>query len=302
MFMNEIYDGYMKQRLLDVALSRRKIKPFMKATIPSENITRVDEFRFLVVSDTNKDINYNVDLTIGMCQCMIGKTGKVCKHQIACGETAVMNLPQVLENTAENRHWLAGVAKGTEELPTVAFFSNEIKIASEVHADSCSNVVSPVQVKTEEVETMSVPLKENEVASKAIDSPHDNSQKIEPPLNDLKAAAIALFSDTLHRLGDNTSRTSIEAFMKKVKVLKSTNHLNSFLHSCGSLFKLSGAGRGKIPCQPTSVSRRSIGMPRGAAPLGKGRKRKADLLVKAAKRRRNLALNVLQNQPNAKSH
>lgn len=297
MFMNEIYDDYMKQRLLDVALCRRKIKTFMKATIPSENIARIDDFRFIVVSETNKDLHYNVDLTIGMCDCVIGKTGSVCKHQIACGETAVMNLPQVLENTTEIRHWLAGVAKGTEKLPAVEFFSDKIEIAPEVHDVSCSIVVSP-SVK---VETVLIPLQENEVASEAIDPP-ENSVEKEPPLNDLIAAAVELFSDTLHRLGDSTSYKSIENYMKKVKILKSTNHLNSFLHSCGSSFKLSGVGRGKIPCQPTSVARRPVGMPRGAAPIGKGRKRKSDLLVKAAKRKRNLALNVLQNQPNAKSH
>ncbi|XP_064115248.1 uncharacterized protein LOC135221388 isoform X1 [Macrobrachium nipponense] len=74
MFMNEIYDGYMKQCLLDVALCRRKIKKSMITTIPPEHVTRIDEFQFIVVSDTKKDVHYNVDLAIGMCDCVSAST------------------------------------------------------------------------------------------------------------------------------------------------------------------------------------------------------------------------------------
>ncbi|XP_064085327.1 uncharacterized protein LOC135200650 [Macrobrachium nipponense] len=216
MLMNEIYNGYMKQRLLDVALCRRKMKKSMNATIPPEHVTRIDEFRFIVVSDTKKDVHYNVDLAIGMCDCVSGNTGSVCKHQIACGETAVMNLPQVLDNTPEIRHWLAGVAKGTEELPPVAFFSDGIKISQEVHDDSSSIFATP-SIK---VEAVSLPPLENEVASEAMD-PLANSVKDEPPPSDLFAAAVELFSDTLHTLGDNTSCNSVKLFMKKLKLTKS---------------------------------------------------------------------------------
>lgn len=80
----------------------------------------------------------------------------------------------------------------------------------------------------------------------------------------------------------------------------STNGFNSQLHSIGSAVRSGGAGRGKIPCQPTSISRRANGRPRGAAALCKGR-RPAGAATASSKRTRNLAENVKKNLANAKS-
>lgn len=87
------------------------------------------------------------------------------------------------------------------------------------------------------------------------------------------------------------------------KYCKSSSHLNSAFSPMFSrdLSKIcGGAVRGKIHCQPTSIARRNPGVPRGAAPIGKGRKRRVSLLEKAAKRERNLSLNISKNLPNAK--
>jgi len=80
-----------------------------------------------------------------------------------------------------------------------------------------------------------------------------------------------------------SSLGAIEKLIQRVTTVRSSNQLDSILHCTGAA--LPGAcGRGKIPCQPTSVARRQVGMPRGAAPIGKGRKRKGNLIDKALKR------------------
>lgn len=102
--------------------------------------------------------------------------------------------------------------------------------------------------------------------------------------------------------GDSGTEEALTTLIKKMSSVKTPNQLNSILHSSGSSLKHHGAGRGKIPCQPTSIARRQVGTPRGMASIGKGRKRQGSLLSKTPKRQRNLALNVSQNVPNAKSH
>lgn len=85
-----------------------------------------------------------------------------------------------------------------------------------------------------------------------------------------------------------------------INSIKTTNHLNSFLHNSSIDKKRGGAGRGKIPWQPTSVARRNPGRPRSAAPLGKGRK--PGIIKTTETREHNLALNISNNVANAKSH
>ena len=89
----------------------------MKNNIPSSDIEKLGETKFLVKSQTNSDVHYNVDLRIGICECSTGETGVICKHQIACADAFMMQLPQSFKNTAANRRWLAGVAVGVENVP-----------------------------------------------------------------------------------------------------------------------------------------------------------------------------------------
>lgn len=78
--MVEIFDQYMKQRLVDVALNRRRIKPVRVAAIPQEAVTSHGMGRFTVQSQSEQAEVYSVDLTIGMCSCPFGENGSLCKH------------------------------------------------------------------------------------------------------------------------------------------------------------------------------------------------------------------------------
>ena len=87
---------------------------------------------------------------------------------------------------------------------------------------------------------------------------------------------------------------------RRIGSIKSSNQLESILHTLGTNQLNRGAGRGKIKCQPTSIARRAPGKPRGAAPLTKGRRPSEN--PTRPKRPRSLAKNIDANVANAKSH
>lgn len=106
-----------------------------------------------------------------------------------------------------------------------------------------------------------------------------------PALSENEMNALKLLHDeAIHFVGkfrDGNTLGAINAFRKRLANNRTSSQLNCFLYSAGSSsVAVPGTGRGKIPCQPTSVSRRRIGMLRGAAPTGKGRKRTGSLIGK----------------------
>ena len=93
---------------------------------------------------------------------------------------------------------------------------------------------------------------------------------------------LKLLHDSIYELAaqyeDEQSLGALERLIDRVGNVRSSNQLNSLLQCTG--VALPSAGRGRIPCQPTSIARHQQGMPRGAAPISKGRKRKGNLIDK----------------------
>lgn len=311
MFMNEIFDEYMKQRLLDVSLCRRKVvKPPTGISISKESITRCndDQYQFIVKSQSKEQTQYTVDLKTGLCDCSVGMTGQVCKHQVACSEQFLLELPQVFKNSPENRHWLASVALGNDNVPPLDFFATLKENPESVSGDDHSIIGEKEKshgstshdIDNVEVETPPANIKQEVECNET-----GNLSNPAKPSGAAVLQVITEINDTMLHLasqyGDEQTLEGMQKFLSRLKSVRTSNQLNSLLHSTGSS-AMQGAGRGKIPCQPTSVARRQVGMPRGTAPIGKGRKRKGSLIEKAMKRQRNLALNISLNQPNAKSH
>ena len=103
----------------------------------------------------------------------------------------------------------------------------------------------------------------------------------------------------VQQYGNEDTAVAMEKLQKALGAVKTSNQLNNLLHTLASTTKR-GAGRGKIPCHPTTIARRKPDRPRGAAPLSKGRRPNG--VTAKAKRPRNLAANVSANVANAKSH
>ena len=120
--MNEVFDSFMKNRLLDLALGRKHQIAKLQATNETFSIQRDDE-RYLVSSSSHTGVVYVVDMKVGLCECPQGQTGGICKHQVACAQSESLELPQAFIDSPDCRQWLAYVAMG-EKTPSLDFFSD----------------------------------------------------------------------------------------------------------------------------------------------------------------------------------
>lgn len=265
------------------------------------------QYQFIVKSQSKEQIQYAVDLKTGLCDCSTGMTGKVCKHQVACSEQFLLQLPQILENSPENRHWLASIALGKENVPPLDFFVTLKENSESVTGDDHSNTEEKEKSRgiSHDVDNVEEDMPPTNIHPKVECNETGDVSTSTKPSGAAVLQVISEINDTMLHLatqyGNEQTLEGMQKLLSRLTSVRTSNQLNSLLHSTGSS-AMQGAGRGKIPCQPTSVARRQVGMPRGAAPIGKGRKRKGSLIEKSVKRQRNLALNISLDQPNAKSH
>ena len=355
--MDKVYDSYMKRRHLDLAIGGKKPKWFRQNRPDGSKfeIKQTEDFKFTVKSEKGSE-HYVVDMGIGACTCPIGHTGAVCKHQVACSHKYLVMMPQVFQNTPQNRQWLARVCYGDEKLvPSIDFFSTLEDGVNDIHnaldgtssgsshaASSKPSIIqekqdtgnsgessrprcdfSEVQQPEQNMNFQGVSELENsdddfvvmegkkkKYVNFAEEISDDDDFMMTKPLQEQNSIGT---SDTIHLLnkliekyGNSETDKVLGKIEKRLVTVKTPNMLNSALHSLLSGLPHGttrlGAGRGKIPCQPSSIARREVGLPRGAAPLSKGRKRKSSATGRPTKHIRNLSFNISQNQPNGKRH
>lgn len=88
-FITSSFSSYYKQRILDVIMGKLDRTKMLKLLpdckdVNKENITEVPgNFQYLVKSTSDPSLSYFVDMSIGVCSCPVGKSGKICKHQSA---------------------------------------------------------------------------------------------------------------------------------------------------------------------------------------------------------------------------
>ena len=70
---------------------------------PLSAVTHNGGTLYTVESASKEGIEYTVDLSIGMCGCVSGNTGSVCKHQLAASQHSAVRLPQVHTCTPAER-------------------------------------------------------------------------------------------------------------------------------------------------------------------------------------------------------
>ncbi|KAK3885429.1 hypothetical protein Pcinc_010345 [Petrolisthes cinctipes] len=58
----------MKQRLLDVALKRRRTEPLLTTSVKPSNVQKLDDTTIYVKTEKG-DTRYDVDLQLGLCDC-----------------------------------------------------------------------------------------------------------------------------------------------------------------------------------------------------------------------------------------
>ena len=119
--MADIYNSYLRLRLLDVIL-KRNTSSKRASQVNMELITHEEGTMFSVQSEKDRNVSYTVDLAIGICSCPSGNTGAVCKHQIGCSQHSAVRLPQCFSFVAEDKRALAKVVCGDKDIPPVEFF------------------------------------------------------------------------------------------------------------------------------------------------------------------------------------
>lgn len=88
-------------------------------------IIPLDSDQYRVPSETQPHIKYTVDLAAGMCTCLAGQSGSLCKHQQWCVSMfAVKTLKTVLTPDSELRNTFYKIACGKDAPPGLFCFTN----------------------------------------------------------------------------------------------------------------------------------------------------------------------------------
>ncbi|XP_076036776.1 uncharacterized protein LOC143022436 [Oratosquilla oratoria] len=278
--MADVYNNYLRLRLSDVLLKKDSSCKPSTSTIPMCAVTHAGGTVYTVKSASQEGICYNVDLSIGMCSCLCGNTGSVCKHQLAASQYSAVRLPQLYACTVAEKEVLYKVIYGDKPMPTSNFFDG-------LFADTPVNVVSHVNkepaARDDEQGDVAVVIETSAQTT-------NENQSIDTSIDEFTS----MINRELKRTKSTCMLSSFAVFEQRLKSCRNPAQVNTFLRTAGcTIFKASGAAKRKIPCQPTTIARRQFGQPRGKAALLKG---------KITKRKRNLALNILKNLPNAKIH
>lgn len=299
--MVEIFDSYMKQRLIDVALRRRRVKPVSVGTVPVDAITDLGGGKYLVQSHFEATV-YEVDITIDTCSCT-KENGAICKHKAACADYGMTVVPQLFELNSQSQHWLPILGLGQDKAPDERFFQdlNSAKTEQNQRSEGASlNLPADTEVNCDIA--CAVNSENYSTTEDLFDEQHtEDDGEVDGACIVNSEAVAQTFVKTATQYGDANTQAAMAKFLQRLNSIKSTDQLNSFLSCTGLAVKSGGDGHGKIPCQPTSTAERSSDKPRGAAPLIKGHQPRA-ALASQSKRHCNLARNIQCNLADAESH
>ena len=255
------------------------------------------------LSNTRRNhYRYDVDMEVGICSCVSGWTGKLCKHQVAAAEATLSSAPQLYIPSPENKKLLVETALGEGRVPE-GFFQDFMQVDGPCFTESSAKSVTEItdlpSTSTSVHESQPQEMSDDDDFELPQPSSHQSSTAIDEEF-------LAKWNDAWQNAAQNFatswSKEGMQKVMDRLCKIKTSIMFDSFLHSWGSGLGLTKGRKSQIKVQPTSISRRRPGLSRGASTVGKGRPALNASEKKGLKRKRNLALNVALNQPNAKSH
>lgn len=123
-----VWQNYMRSRILRVAYNRES-KPVLvyEATLSkidtelAAKITKVDDDTYMVPSATAKELMYEVNRSLGVCNCKAGCSGVFCKHQAPLHTVVGGCFPNAPPILSADRYQLGLLALG-EKCPPPKFF------------------------------------------------------------------------------------------------------------------------------------------------------------------------------------
>lgn len=265
--------------------------------VPQENIKKIEENIYEVKSCSSTEI-YHVDMSIGVCSCMSGKSGYLCKHQKSIVLYDHLQCDSLYQGTPRESYKYACLALGITKAPKISFFKDFlVDSCADSRINNCNHPCSSSSTSA----ITNPPLERNVECE--FESPYDGIAESMENANKAKVL-LDTATDIIKTKLDMGAEESIKALEKFVFTLShahSSSQVQSILHTAGkSSVTYKNSGR-RISCQPTTLSRRKAGAPRCAAPLTKGRKPNG-ISHPPLKRKRSLASSIFSNVPNAKSH
>lgn len=295
----EIYAPYFSNRILNVLLEKKKRVTFQEPTIPVSSINKIDDSTYKVISQSDPNVIYDVDLNVGICSCPVGNSGKMCKHHLSILVHDQLGSVLLFQGTPDEKLKYCHVAVGVSHSPSIDFFQGMANknqdhgispSSSGIASSSTEPAVDDDVYSSGDEFADTVTFKANDV----VDLSSSNKDLLTNCFNTI----IEKFGSSFASI---EASQAIEKYYSRLQAIKTPSQLMSVLHSTHSdSVPHRNSGR-KIRVQPTGISRRTAGSSKSAAPLGKGR-RPSCLRAPPAKRPRNLAFNVARNQLNAKSH
>lgn len=302
-YIANIMDPYYVKRLLDVIYCRQK-KPYLmfdKYRNKAEkllSISSIEQFQgyYLVQSDTDKKIFYEVD--IGLCSCIDAMQGAFCKHQCAVLLKFKLEFPNAPSLSPTEKETMFRVAVGSS--CTIPNFL--IGIMGETHADK-SEISKETDAEMNEPESLidnnsnfsnckgaSNTLQEcNDYTPKPIG---ESETKI---LNDFNSEFLRIEKMIGENLTDKYLMEHTKKFVQKFQQINTPMQLSNFFVQCMKNTK--SIHKRKIKVQPTSISRRKNSTSRGSLRQRSGRPREGEKI--SNKRKHSLGKNIEMGQRNA---
>lgn len=301
--MVEIYSPYFTNRILNGILGKNKRNSLAmkEPPIPKSNITKLNENKYKVRSSKNTELAYYVDVENGTCTCPDGCSGKMCKHHLSVLMHEELSSKSMLlfTSTAEEKLKYCKLAVGAASCPSIEFFKS-MKTCN-ISENSNDAVVASDLVEPDPTAEGYSSSEEFIDGGLAVTEKHHRKLE-EKHVDDLLSQTMSLMKKKFGSQWETVETAeALEKFNSRLNAIQTPAQLMSLLHASHSDSLPRRNGGRRIRCQPTAISRRQCNAPRGAAPLGKGR-RPSCVSVPSTKRPRNLAYNVERNQANAKTH
>lgn len=295
--VSKVWEEYFITRILDHAhvrkdeIQRKYIELYKKmSNITVNDITNQGNGLFLIPSSSKADVQYTVNISIGVCNCSVGVVGAFCKHQAWLHKNFNLSFPNAPSVTSEERHLLGKLALG-EKCPSSGWF-HALK-----ESNSISTNIDHTTLSNDSIDQVNFNFKDS---SNLTDFPIIND------INETERNTTVTknIKDEFSRLEDYLIHVPLdirEKFATKLKCIKNPQQLTSFLVNINRTLTSVNKKRGQIKVQPTAISRRRQGLTRGSRKVPSGRPPKAEK-CKIKKRIHNLNHNITKNQMNATYH
>ena len=226
-------------------------------SIPKADIIHTSLELFQVKSQTTKDTEYLVDMSLGVCSCFVGRNGAPCKHQGAVKLHFKTTNINFRPTSAEDKAHLYFLASG--RAPDKGWWKP-------LYEDDRAPVATPQPTVFDDIVEIVDEQPGTSVAVQAL-----NSEEIESAWTNFMESSNQMQDSLASLLKEDPEYVvpALNAFTRQFNRLKGDNALISGLKTFGRHFGLRAKGT-RIGLQPTSISRRKTNLA-GKSLTGRGR-------------------------------